>query len=188
MPVRLWLALFAPLICAGQTPKTGRIEVQAFDFIGRPLRNISVDLAALGRQAGPAVEFQGAVAERVPYGTYKIRVGAPAYAAVERDIRLNQAELAVRVELPLPMEGHDYASVSGSIKPVPRGRKLWVKVVPLYGTGGSEALVRPDGSFRVAGLDEGSYVLVVLDGESILHTETLTRVSGDRSVSITLGR
>ena len=169
-------------------PQYGRVQVEAYDFIGTPIRTFDAELSALGNRGKSEIEVRRGVAERVPYGSYKIRVGAAAFNPAEREIRVAQGDTVVRVELSLPGSCSGSAGIGGSVQPLPAGRKLWLKVVPLYGAGGTEAPVGSDGSFKIAGLDEGSYLLLVLDGTTVLHSETVSRLADNRTVNIALGR
>jgi hypothetical protein len=167
-------------------PQYGRIRVDAVNLIGTPIRNLTIELTPVGRPAAQSLDFEGALADRVPYGAYRMRVGAPAYQPAEREIRVAQSDATVRLELPLPRECSNYATVVGTAKLPPGTGKLWIKAVPVVGTGGSEAPIAADGTFRIAGLDDGNYLLLVLDGSTILHTETLPKVSGNRPVALDL--
>jgi len=172
-------------------PQYGRVNIEAVNLIGNPIRNLTIELIPLGRPAAQSLDFEGAVATRVPYGAYRMRVGAPAYQPAEREIRVAQANTAIRLELPLPRECENYATILGNaklgnVKPAVGPGNLWVKAIPVFGTGGSEAPIAADGTFRIAGLDDGNYLLMVLDGSTILYTETLAKVSGNRQVTLDL--
>jgi len=179
MQARLFLMLSVTLVCGGEcvqvepqppTPN-GRVEVVAVDILGEPLRNLTVDLIQVGSGKSFTSEFRDGVANRIPYGQYTARISAPGFRSVERVLRLAQPEVSLRTQLSVSVEcGSAYAGVYGSIQPAPGDRELWVKVVPVLGSGGGEVRVSRTGAFQLAGLDDGDYLLLVLDGKTIIHT------------------
>ena len=98
---------------------------------------------------------------------------APGFRRSEHEIRLDQPEILFRIQLSVAIECGGFREVRGSIHRAPTDHELWVKLVPLRGVGGTEARVSQDGSFLAGGLDEGQYLLLVVDGEAIVHTVSL---------------
>ncbi len=191
MRAKLFLMLSTALLCSGECiqvgpPQFGRIEIQAFSSLER-LPNFEIDLVQVGSGKSLTSKFHGAVASRIPYGLYRVRVSAPGFRSIERELLLDQPALVVRAQLTVSMECGGSAQIDGSIQPAPGGRELWVKVVPAIGSGGSEAPVGRDGKFLIAGLDGGDYLLLVLDGKSIVHTRTL-EAFGEKHVTVELGK
>jgi len=127
------------------------------------------------------------VAKKIPYGTYTLRVSAPGFRGVQRDFRLDQTEVSVRTQLSVSVECGGFAKIGGSVEPAPKDRELWIKLVPLRGVGGSEVRVSRDGSFLTSGLDDGQYLLLVLDGKTVLHSESFD-VTGSKRVVVGLAK
>ncbi len=73
--------------------------------------------------------------------------------------------------------------MGGAVEPAPKDRELWVKLVPLRGVGGAEVRVNREGSFLATGLDDGNYLLLVLDGKTVVHMES---VDAPRSKRLTV--
>jgi hypothetical protein len=175
MGPRLLLILSAALLCSGECiqlgpPQFGRIEISAFSMLGERLSTLDIDLIEIGTHQSVKSRLNGAVATKIPYGTYIARVSAPGFRRSEREFRLDQPEILVRIQLSVAIECGGLAEVRGGLHPAPAGRELWVKIVPLRGVGGAEARVNRDGSFLAAGLDDGQYLLLVVDGKAIVHT------------------
>jgi len=193
MHAKFLLMISTALICSGECvevglPQYGRIEVSAFSLIGERIPNIAVDLIELGTQKSLKSKIHGAVATAIHYGTYRMRVSAAGFRTVERDVSLLQPEVSIRIQLPVSVEcGGASAEISGSIQPASGDRVLWVKVVPVRGSGGTEAHVSRNGAFVVSGLDDGDYFLLVLDGEAIVHTRSY-QIAGSQRVSLDLGK
>lgn len=185
--------LFGALVCAAecvqvgppQAPQFGRVEVSAVTILGDRVRNLSVDLIEIGSGKSFKSEFRDGVANRIPYGRYTARVYAPGFITIERALLLAQPEISLRTQLNVSMEcGGGTGGVHGSIQPAPGDRELWVKIVPVLGSGGGEVRVSRTGTFQLEGLEEGDYLVLVLDGKSIIYTSTV----GNRFVNIDLGQ
>jgi hypothetical protein len=129
--------------------------------------------------------FRGNVGKKLPFGVYTLRVSAPGFRQIEQEVRLYQPELKMRVPLAVSIECGGFAALRGSVSPAPRDRELWLKLVPIRGSGGSETHVGRDGHFFAGGLDSGSYLMVLLDGTSPIHTETI-QVFGETGVTLNL--
>jgi hypothetical protein len=187
---RLILTLFLALPCGAECLgipelRGGNIRVSAFDITGENIPSISVELLDFSNKI--LRDTRNGRLSKVKYGNYKLRVSAAGFRSVIRELHMYQPDLAARVRLDVSLEcGPIYASLIGKLAPVQAGRALWVKVFPLLGAGEvAEAPVTKDGAFLAAGLDAGQYLLVVVDGESAIHTQVLT-IAGDTRVAIDL--
>lgn len=178
MAKRLFLLLSAAWLCSGDCvqvgpPKLGRIEVSAFSIVGERLSDPDIDLIEVGTQKSLKSQFDGAVAANIPYGTYLVRVSLVGFRTSEREIHLDQPELLVRIQLSVGVACVGFPEIRGSLHHAPADHELWVKLVPLQGVGGAEARVSEDGSFLLKGLDDGQYLLLVVDGKAVIHTSSL---------------
>ena len=147
--------------------REGTLDVIVTDLTGRNIDGAEMELFA-GEKRVAAVK-----SNRVPlqYGDYRLRVSATGFGSQWRDVRIAQQNTVVRVDLPL---GHigcapAPATIGGKITVDGSASDVWVKVVPLRGTGGGEARVSPLGYFVVSGLAHSTYLLLVTRGESVLH-------------------
>lgn len=178
MGTRVLLVFSAAWLCYGECvqvgpPRFGRIEVSAFSILGERLSTLDIDLIEVGSQRSFKSQIKGAVATKIPYGTYLVRVSVPGFRRSEREIHLDQPEVSVRAQLSVSIECGGFAEIRGSIHSAPTDRELWVKLVPLQGVGGAEARVNRDRSFLVGGLNAGQYLLLVVDGKAVVHTASL---------------
>ena len=164
--------------------KYGAIEVIASNLLGDRIDSAIPELIESGSRKPLKSAFRCGVA-RVPYGEYLLRVQAPGYRSSELGIRVYQSESVVRTQLAVGAECLGYSSIGGSIKSKAGERELWVKAIPLHGVGGSETRVGRYGTFLLAGLDSGEYLLIVLDGSSVVHTRAV-KAAGDATVNIDL--
>jgi len=190
MGTRLLLVLSAALLCSGECitvgpPQFGRVEVSAFSILGERLSILDVDLIEVGTHKSLKSRLNGAVAAKIPYGAYLVRVSAPGFRGSEREIHLDQHEILVRMQLSVSIECGGFEEIRGTLRHASANRELWVKLVPLQGVGGAEARVGQDGSFLAGGLDGGQYLLLVLDGKAIVHTANLV-VPGSAPLDIDL--
>jgi hypothetical protein len=178
MGTRLLLILSVALVCSGECVQVGprqfgRVEVLAFSMLGERLPTLDIDLIEVGTHKSLKSRLNGAVAPKIPYGTYLVRVSAPGFRRSEHEIRLDQPEILVRIQLSVAIECGGFSEVRGSIHPAPMDRDLWVKLVPLRGVGGAEIRITQDGSFLAGGIDEGEYLFLVVAGKAIVHSSSL---------------
>jgi hypothetical protein len=145
----------------------GRIDVIAKDSTGANLRNPVIRLIEVGSKQSFDIQ------KPVPYGHYDMRLIMPGFQMIQREVRVYQPNVVVRAEFSVRAECAGPESIHGRVKSLATGHELFVKVVPVLGTGGGESRVGPDGDFLIAGLEFGNYLLIVLDGLKAIHTETV---------------
>ena len=118
-------------------------------------------------------------AKHVPYGANEIRVSESGFVSVWRSVIIAQKHTVVRVVLEVGAEecGGTKGVIGGQIRGMRRGEELWVKAVPVRGQGGDETMVSPSGSFLLAGLATGEYLVLITRGDQVIHSRT-QRVGG----------
>jgi hypothetical protein len=193
MLAKFFLILTVALVCSGECvqvgpPQYGRVEVLAFDALNERIPSPGIDLIEVGSRKSFKSKFHGAMTSQIPYGWYMVRVSAPGFRSMERELRLDQPKFSLRTQLSVSVECGGYARVNGSIHPAPGARQLWVKLVPVIGTGDSEAPVNQNGDFLIGGLDYLDYLLLILDGKSIIHTANVQASDGRERVNVDLGQ
>jgi hypothetical protein len=177
---KLILVLSAAFFCSGECievngpTKLGRVEISAFSALGEPLPTVDVDLISPVTHQSFKRQMKGAVAQKIPYGVYTVRVSAPGFRRSERQFFVNQPEVFVRMQLSVAAECGGLAAAHGNIRYFPADRELWVKLLPLRGAGGVETRVRRDGSFLAGEVEDGPYLLFVVEGNAIVHTASVT--------------
>src|SRR5687768_18570891 len=80
----------------GPETRQSRLEVSATDLTGAPISEVEVELTPIG--GGSTIKTNSRRA-RVLYGEYQLRAYARGFASARREIRINQAETVVRIEL-----------------------------------------------------------------------------------------
>jgi len=157
-----------------ERPETrqSKLEVIATDLTGAQIPDVEVELTPLSN-GGSIVKtnWRGA---RVLYGEYQLRVYARGFAHARRGIRIYQPETVVRIELQVGSIGcpPPPAEIGGLVKHDNRG-ELWVKAVAVRGIDGGEARVSGSGYFLISGLEYSTYVVMVMQGESVLHEQVV---------------
>ena len=131
---------------------------------------------------------EGEVVLHLPYGKYPILYSSRAFEPVSRSIVVNRPEQLV--VLPLALShfvgladgkdvGPDPVAIHAKVQPVTSclaGRPLWAKIVGVYSDYIEVRKIQPDGSVLFDGLDDGLYVFMVLDGNRLRSTQTVTAV------------
>ena len=163
-----------------EKPQLGRVEVLVFDNLGHEVKPSSVSLSGPGLPTWKSPD-------PVPYGEYTLRITADVFHTVERLVRVDQPEQVVRVQLVfagLEDCGDAYSGLHGTIAGLSPNQELWIKAVPVRGTGGGEARVGRYGNFLIGGLDPGTYVLLVMEGSRVLRSTVVE--TGEKVVAIDL--
>jgi hypothetical protein len=96
-------------------PKYGRVELLAFSALGEQLSTLDVDLISVVTHQSFKRQIKGAVASKIPYGRYTVRVSAPGFRRSERQILLDQSEVFVRMQLSVAVECGEFAAAHGTI-------------------------------------------------------------------------
>jgi len=128
------------------------------------------------------------ITSTIPYGEYILQVRRPGFRTHEQSLRIYQSRLSVRVFLHLAqITNETLTEVIGTVTPVPaKAGKLWVKMLPLLATESiGEAEIESDGRFRITGLDEGEYVLVVMQGRESIYMKQI-RLHGVMKTTVAL--
>jgi hypothetical protein len=186
MLVRIFCLLLVGSVCSGgcifiQTQK-GTVEAAGFDVLGAPIQMVNADLLEAKTMRKLASGKKGRF-DAVLYGEYTVRMAAPGFYAVDVPIRLDQATLNVRVQLTVGEECRTFSTIAGRATGAKVANGLWVKVIPVHGSGGMEAPINSNGYFVASGLDRGLYLILVMDGLTSVHTETVL-LRGDTRISI----
>ena len=188
MLVRIFGLLMLGSVCSGdcifiQTQK-GTIEAAGFDVLGAAIQMVNADLLEAKTMRKLASAKQGRF-DGVLYGEYTVHMAAPGFYAVDVPVHLDQATLKVRAQLAVGEPCRTFSTIAGKATGAKVAGGLWVKVIPVHGSGGMEAPVNADGYFAASGLDRGQYLVVVMDGSTPVHSETVL-LRGDTRLSITL--
>jgi len=172
MKKRLLLIFSAAVLLSGeciQGPETrkSRRQVFAIDLTAAPISDVEIELTPLGG-GGESIKTT-AKESLVLYGDYQLRAYAKGFAYARRELRIQQPEMLVRIELPLGSIGcpPPPAEIGGRIKSGSTTKELWVKATPVRGIGGGEARVSNAGFFLISGLEYSTYIVAVLQREHL---------------------
>ena len=176
---------------SGPETRYSRLNVLAVDLTGKELSEAEIELAPRGH---PASTIKAdSTSTRVLYGDYRLRVHAPGHHETWREVRILQPETLVRVELSPGSIGcpPPPADIGGRVERNGDRRELWVKAIAVNGIDGGETRVGESGYFLASGLEYSTYLVVVMQGEEVLHQQVVkTYPVGKRSsfnLSINLG-
>ena len=162
--------------------ETGSITVHAIDITDAPMDYFQSQLL-YPRTREHVMSFREDAAG-VPYGIYLLTVESQGFRTSEQLVYVFQAETVVRAQLTFAWPCASPPHLGGSIRPVSTDRDLWVKLIPLRGSGGRETKA-PYGFFGFANVDAGQHLLIVMEGESVRHIRVLT-VKADTQIRIDL--
>jgi len=160
------------------------VSIEVWNPAEERLRAPYVTLVELGTQK-EAGKFQNGRALGIPYGEYILEVGQPGFKTHEQRISIYQPEVFMRVLLRVANTSD--ASLTGVLKPK-ASPDDWVKLVSIRGnnTPVVETKVRSDGSFELTGFDGGDYLLLVVRGLKVIHSEQLSTFYGMKNIEITI--
>ena len=106
--------LFGECVQGPETRKS-RLQVFATDLTGAPILDVDIELTPVDG-SGHAIETNGKETQ-VLYGSYQLRAYAQGFAYAGRELRIQQPEMLVRVELPVGSIGcPPPAEIGGRIK------------------------------------------------------------------------
>lgn len=165
------LLLFAECITVPEV-RYGELEVLAVTAIGDHAKIDSMEVYEYGKRTMSLL--RGKQPGKLKYGDYVIHVHSPGFRTASFDVRIAQAHTLFRAQLEVAEEcGPRHYSLNGIIKRTKRRGDLWVKAIPLRGTGGFETKASLNGHFLLAGLPFSSYILLVLEDDKVVHQQTV---------------
>jgi len=125
-------------------------------------------------------EFVGGVGKNIPFGQYRLRVGAEGFPSSEKTVVVGSPETWITVGLDFPFEyPRPVITLSGSFTPrnrIPDSAR--VKLTGVFMDAGAEARVDPQGWFSMSGLVGGDYFLTLIAGSRVINLRVVhVRVS-----------
>jgi hypothetical protein len=165
--------------------RRGNIAVLAYDLTGTPITSVHAELIDVESRKVLQTTSTGRL-DGVLFGKYIVRISYPGFYTATQELNVDRSDLTVRTQLALGEEcGRRESTLTGSVAPREPHRELWLKAIPVRGSGGLETRVR-GGYFLLSGLLSGQYLVLVLDGATVLHTQVITVRHGDVKLSIRL--
>jgi hypothetical protein len=165
----------------GSVPKSATVHLQAVSISGVDLGDVKVELfepiatvygAPTKNFAG---RFRGNTAFQIPTGLYRLRAYKPGFYSSERYVRVYQPEIWVIVGLEFGSEATTVAQkLTGKVNHKgDSSEPIWVKLVGVYLDTSIEAKVEPTGEFSMAGMPDGKYILLTIQGKQVLDTRAV---------------
>jgi hypothetical protein len=167
------------------------VEVLAFDTGGRLLGAPEITFFENQDQKNLASRFHSGIAGGVPFGVYRIKAHVPGFYSEVRYVRIYQP----RTIILLGLEPGYEASPS---PPLLQGRVMnqagpplknaFVKLAGVFSSLSMESSVAPDGSFEFTAVPWGRYVLLVLNGETVVASRFVSLPRDGPSIVVDAGR
>ncbi|MGC4056311.1 MAG: hypothetical protein QM757_46515 [Paludibaculum sp.] len=178
--------------CTFVETRKSDVEIIATDPLGYRLPVVQVEFYA--PESGVLLQKVDSAKARVLYGEYRIRIHAGGAPPAWRLVNIDQETLLIRADFEISSLGcpNPPADIGGRIVGDGSKRELWVKAVPLRGVGGGEARVADTGHFLISGLNRSTYLLLVVDGETVVRQQVVKTFpigpSGANKLVISLGK
>jgi len=191
--MRSAIVCFVLLLSAAGLRPADDSEMVRLDFIisttfGEPIAKAQVAVTSVGPKrsvtgiTGPG----GVVVFDVPFGLYDVEAKSPGFEVRHERIAASQPTLHFRLGLVLGYPRSTVRSeITGSISQVGMGKTdLWVRLVSVFGSDFVENAVDSAGSFHLAGMAPGRYVLILFDRDQVVTTKTVEVSAGSKVVNI----
>lgn len=154
------------------------IHVDVVGPFGATVQFARVQLLSADRKRDLSAPQGGLIIANVPFGRYILIVSDQGGGLAEREVVVNAKEVWVRAGLSFPggnraWPGGDL-TISGDLVPPPRNVKgWWVRIEGVFLHDSRESLILPSGQFSISGLEMGSYMVEVFEGNKLRHAETV---------------
>lgn len=179
--------------CFGQVPSkidTGTVLLHVVDDFGNPIIPAKVRIVTQGG-VDVSTKVSGGVLHDLPYGDYTLIVETPAFQTWKGMVRVAQERMRFTVGLELgPAEGFvNRCPISGELTGVGvrAARRLWIRLLPLFGNDVSEVDVMADGKFSDK-IRCGKHILVVMGSEGAIRTVPVDVTMMTKPLSIDIGK
>jgi hypothetical protein len=180
------VAMSANLAAQAEQPKTSVVTFEFVASIGQPLSGRFVLDSSNGRLHDGKVT--GELTLSLPYGKYLALYEGNGFSAVSREVIIDQPEALFVLTEPLRNFVSDTSSPHPSaisvrvrpVKPCAPGTSLWAKLVGVYSTYSAERKIGPNGFALFDEIDDGPYVLMIVDET---QTRAIQLVKADRKVT-----
>lgn len=155
---------------AHSNSRFGTVRFFVTDTQGRPLRAYEIEILgspSLRKVVSPNSEI------RLPFGRYTINARASLHHSIKKPLVVDAAKSLMIIALPFRDPGLStvlHSSMSGLVLHLPPGNgPRWVRALSLRGDSHRIAEVQEDGSFVVASLPYGDYLIAVFQGGTALQ-------------------
>lgn len=181
------LAMSASLPGQSEPPKGSVVTFEFVNTFGNePLSGRFVLDSSNGRIHDGKVT--GELTLSLPYGKYLALYEGNFFSPVSREVIVDQPEALFVLSEPLknfagidapPLDPFFISVRVQPVKPCAPGTSLWAKLVGVYSTYSAERKIGPNGFALFDAIDDGPYVLMIVDGT---QTRAIQLVEADRKV------
>ena len=151
---------------------TATVEVLGFASNGGFIQTSpSVEVFENYKRKNLAEKFKNGVAEGVPFGVYRMKGYVQGFLSEERTVWVFQRHTTIILGLTVggidfPITHNFRGRVFG--KPLPTGKKSFVKLSGIFSGVSAESLIGADGGFEVGNVPDGNYLLLVVSDDSLI--------------------
>jgi len=172
--------------------QSGAVRCHVINWHGRELPQYKLMIRSRGAAAFAPMALSGSgTAEfRLPYGTYLLEATASLHNKTEIEFTVDAARSLLVISLPPSNWGESavrYTELSGRVAggTVKREKRI-VRIVSLFGDFSRYGAVEDDGSFAIADVPDGEYLLLVMDGFRILREMRVSKTPQHSEFMVTL--
>lgn len=175
------------------------VEITALTTTGESVDGTISDLSRRGDNVIDLVQphtnksfranFRGTKVSDIPYGNYILRLTVPGFKNYEQPLRVYQPLVSVRICLNVSeIGGTSIPVINGTVMPISSvSSNLWVKLMPILGNNFMmESRVQSNGSFRLAGFDDGEYLLVLIRGTVVIYSKQVYLGGRENNIDLLL--
>ena len=182
-----WCSLASLVVHAQESVST--VNIQLVDEAGAPIPCSVDSFADRYRRREMASHFAGLVGTAIPYGEYTLYLrreasdgGVGIVSGGTVSVKSQEHLFVVSSKrwffIHVAIERYYSDRIRGKLLPmpkdVPKGEPLWIRLSPVHGSKQLDAGVDPSGEFRIFEPLEGKYLLTVIRGPDVLHTELVS--------------
>jgi hypothetical protein len=158
----------------GQGEQQGTLTINLTNTRGVNLLQGKLSVKSSNNRLVYEGEATGQVTVRLPYGRYVVTYEDRVFSSVEREVLIDKSDSFVELAAAFVPEGGTHPS-SISIKVVPETSCLsdgflWVKLVGVFSQDTAERRVSSRGYALFEPVEDGAYVIVVVDGTNVRAT------------------
>jgi hypothetical protein len=173
----------------------GTLNIRIVSSLGATVRVGRLSIYANGTRAYSA-DVAGETTVRLPYGQYSVDFSSIAWKPVHRQVKVDKPEVLVilgttREEFPgfLPEMRMEPLIISLRVSPAiacSQGLALWAKLVGVFSDYSAEREIGPLGFTKFDPVDDGTYVVMIVDGERVRSVQSVTTTAKVSVVNLAL--
>lgn len=175
----LWFLLLLPVFSTRGRAETATVHIRLVDAAGNDIGEAKVEkFQSQTHKRNFATNFHKNSASDIPYGVYQVRAYATGYWTAQREVRVFQPVVWVVMQLELGMGrtegGLPTFELSGRVKRIAsKDEPVWLRLTGVYSSVSIDAKAHQLGTFTIAGIPQGLYVLTTLQGKRVLDVRPI---------------